>query len=231
MLAGMPVHIRHRGNNRQLCFFSDEDRAFYLFHLRRVLYEAACRLHAYCLMPNHVHLLVTPQTPYACAHLMQRAAQLHSQYMNRTYQRTGSLWDGRFRSCIVQCEEYLLACYRYIDSNPVRAGLCGDPGDFAWSSYRFNARGVPDGALSPHEQYAALGATLGERRQAYMALFAGDERYWRIDDIRKATDGNFALGDERFRRELAAKLGRRVEPGKAGRPMKAPEVDEQLELL
>jgi len=131
----------------------------------------------------------------------------------------------------VQCEEYLLACYRYIDSNPVRAGLCGDPGDFAWSSYRFNARGVPDGALSPHEQYAALGATLGERRQAYMALFSGDERYWRIDDIRKATDGNFALGDERFRRELAAKLGRRVEPGKAGRPMKAPEVDEQLELL
>ena len=231
VLPGMPVHIRHRGNNRQPCFFADEDRAFYLFHLRRLLFHAACRLHAYCLMPNHAHLLVTPTTVAGCGRLMQRVAQLHAQYINRTYGRSGTLWEGRFRSCIVQFEEYLLACYRYIDSNPVRAGLCGDPADFAWSSYRFNARGAADGALAPHEQYEALGATLGERRQAYIALFAGDQRYWRIDEIRKATDGNFALGDERFKRALAAKLGRRVEPGKPGRPVRAPTGDEQLELL
>ena len=231
LLAGMPMHIRQRGNNGQDCFFADQDRAFYVRHLKRLLVASQCRLHAYCLMPNHVHLLVTPFAEDACARLMQRVAQLHSQYINRTYGRSGSLWEGRFRSCIVQSEDYLMSCYRYIDSNPVRARLCGDPGEYEWSSYAFNGRGVSDGALVPHEQYEALGTTPEERRQAYRELFAGDARYWGIDEIRKATNGNFALGNERFRREVAAKLGRRVEPGKPGRPTRSEENDAQLDLL
>jgi putative transposase len=231
MLAGVPVHIRHRGNNGQECFFADEDRAFYLFQLKRLLPIAACRLHAYCLMPNHVHLLVTPAAIDGCARLMQRLAQLHTQYMNRTYGRSGSFWEGRFRSCLVQAEDYLIACYRYIDSNPIRAALCGNPGQYRWSSYRFNALGVPDGSLSPHHQYEALGPTPVARREAYSELFALDPRYWRIDQIRAATNGNFALGNENFRRGLAATLGRRVEPGKPGRPSTPAADEHQLELL
>jgi putative transposase len=230
-LAGVPMHIRHRGNNGQECFFADADRAFYVFHLKRLLLPSQCRLHAYCLMPNHVHLLVTPLVEHACARLMQRVAQLHSQYINRTYERSGSLWEGRFRSCLVQAEDYVIACYRYIESNPVRAGLCADPADYAWSSYRFNGRGASDGALVPHERYEALGRTPDERREAYRALFASDPRYWRVDEIRKASKGNFALGSEAFKRRLAAQLGRRVAEGRPGRPA-LPQPDErQLDLL
>jgi len=231
MLPCIPVHIRHRGNNRQACFFADNDRSFYLLHLKRLLPITACRLHAYCLMPNHVHLLITAAATDGCARLMQRLAQLHTQYMNRTYGRSGSLWEGRFRSCLVQAEDYLIACYRYIDSNPVRAALCAAPGEYAWSSYGSNAAGIPDAGITPHEQYESLGATPAARRRAYVELFMGDERYWRIEEIRRATNGNFALGDESFRRRLAAMLGRRVTPGKAGRPASGGVDERQLDLL
>jgi len=129
VLPGIPLHVVHRGNNRQACFYQDSDRAFYLFHLRRLLVPASCSLPAYCLMTNHVHLLLTPAAGSSCAQLMQRVAQLHTQYVNRTYGRSGSLWEGRFRSCLVPPEDYLLACYRYVDANPVRAGLCARPRD------------------------------------------------------------------------------------------------------
>ena len=130
MLAGLPVHITHRGNNRQRCFYEECDRAFYLFHLLRLLPHAQCALHAYCLMSNHVHLLVTPATGESCARLMKGIAQLHTQYVNRTYRRTGTLWEGRFHSCLVQSENYLLTCYTYIELNPVDAGLCDHPEDY-----------------------------------------------------------------------------------------------------
>jgi putative transposase len=112
MLAGIPVHITHRGNNRQRCFYAESDYAFYLFHLRRLLPHSQCRLHTYCLMSNHVHLLLTPQKVDSCARLMKYLAQLHTQYMNRNYQRSGTLWEGRFNSSLVQSENYLLSCRR-----------------------------------------------------------------------------------------------------------------------
>jgi putative transposase len=221
VLPGIPLHVVHRGNNRQACFYQDSDRAFYLFHLRRLLVPASCSLHAYCLMTNHVHLLLTPAAGSSCAHLMQRVAQLHTQYVNRTYGRSGSLWEGRFRSCLVQAEDYLLACYRYVDANPVRAGLCAHPRDHEWSSYRFNAEGVPDDFLTPHDEYRRLGLISSTRRDAYAELFKSDPRYWRTDEIRKATNGNFALGNDTFRRSMAKALGRRVDEGKPGRPATA----------
>ncbi len=143
------MHIVQRGNNRGPCFFEDADRRFYLHHLARILPEAGCELHAYCLMTNHVHLLVTPLASSSCACLMRRLNLLHSQYMNRKYERTGSLWEGRFRSCIVQSEAYLLNCYRYVELNPVRARLADSPDAFEWSSYRTNARGVPSTLITP----------------------------------------------------------------------------------
>jgi putative transposase len=150
--------------------------------------------------------------------------------MNRTYGRSGSLWEGRYRSCLVQAEEYLLACYRYIESNPVRAGLCSNPHEYAWSSFAANAGHVFDPSLTPHDVYQALGSIVEERGRAYVALFQSDTRYWRTDEIRQATNGNLALGDERFRRELASVLGRRVERGKPGRPA-VPQRHGQADLL
>ena len=223
MLDGVPVHITHRGNNRQPCFHADNDRSFYLHHLRRLSKDTGNDLHAYCLMDNHVHLLVTGRTEDACARLMQRLAQLHTQYINKRYGRTGSLWEGRFRSCLVQAEDYLLACYRYVEANPVRAGICRTPRDYEWSSHRVNAEGAPDTAITPHEQFQRLGLAAATRRQAYAELFQSDPRYWRTEEIRAATNGNYVLGNSAFKRDMALRLGVRVDRGQPGRlPVNAP---------
>jgi putative transposase len=211
------MHITHRGNNRQQCFFQDCDRAFYLFHLRRLLPHAQCALHAYCLMTNHVHLLLTPATLKSCAHLMKRVAQLHTQYVNRTYGRSGTLWEGRFNSCLVQSEDYLLTCYRYVELNPVAARLCAKAGDYEWSSCGANAHGVCDRAITPHEEYVRLGVTADSRRAAYRELLASPLSAEKVDEIRKATNGNFALGTDKFQKAVSTALGRRAYPGLPGR--------------
>jgi putative transposase len=233
MLPGIPVHVVHRGNNRQACFHQDGDRSFYLFHLFRFLPASQCGLHAYCLMTNHVHLLLTPATASSCALLMKSVSQLHTQYMNRHYRRSGSLWEGRFRSCLVQSEKYLLACYRYIELNPVRAGLAMHARDYSWSSYSVNS-GVSAGRwVTPHEEYLRLGPGDAERQEAYRGLVASglDERQLR--EIRAATNGNFALGDRRFGQQMSAMLGRRAQRGVPGRPAKpgAEKGWEQSDLL
>lgn len=232
MLAGVPVHIVHRGNNRQACFREPEDRSFYLLHLTRLRADAACAVHAYCLMTNHVHLLVTATQTDGCARLMKGIAQLHTQYMNRKYERTGSLWEGRFRSCLVQSENYLLACYRYIETNPIRAGLCQHPGDHIWSSYAANGDGAFDPLVTSHEEYMCLGAGGASRQAAYRDLFESKFPEQRVAEIRKATNGNFALGDPSFQRRIEAALGRRVAPASPGRPARAKPDDElQLDLI
>ena len=232
MAAGMPVHITHRGNNRQDCFYAEGDRAFYLFHLRRLLPNAQCALHAYCLMTNHVHLLLTPATVDSCARLMQRLAQLHTQYVNRTYGRSGSLWEGRFHSCLVQSEEYLLACYRYVERNPVEAGLCDRPGEYEWSSCRTNAHGIIDSAISPHEEYLRLGSGAESRRAAYRELLAEPVPSKTLDEIRAATHGNFALGNEVFTRAVSLALGKRAYRGTPGRPSQSGScVEDQADLF
>lgn len=218
MVAGMPVHVTHRGNNRQRCFYEDADRSFYLFHLRRLLPRTHCALHAYCLMTNHVHLLLTPKGLDSCGRLMKGLAQLHTQYVNRTYGRSGTLWEGRFHSCLVQSEEYLLNCYHYVERNPVDAGLCTDPAEYEWSSYRANGQGVLNAAITPHEEYVRLGATADSRRSAYREILATPMRPERLEEIRKATDGNFALGNEKFKQTISMALGRRAYPGAPGRP-------------
>jgi len=218
VVPGLPLHIVQRGNNRADCFFSDDDRRFFLHHLVRLSGQEACDVHAYCLMTNHVHLLLTPHRAEGCARLMRRVDLLHSQYVNRKYGRTGSLWEGRFRSCVVDSETYLLQCYRYIESNPVRAGMVSRAGDHPWSSYGFNALGAESSWLVPHEEYIRLGASAPERCDRYRALFAD---HVDVQGIREATNGNFPLGTEPFLQALARKLGRRVAPGRPGRPVRA----------
>lgn len=231
MLSGIPVHVIQRGNNRQSCFYEANDRSFYLFHLGRLLAKAGCALHAYCLMTNHVHLLLTPSSLDSCGVLMKGIGQLHTQYMNRTYGRTGSLWEGRFRSCLVQAEDYLLACYRYIEMNPVRANLVSHPMEYPWSSYLANGEGQESALVMPHDEYARLGHAEEERRNRYKELVAEvlDSRL--IDAIRAATNGNFALGDAPFRQRIAIALGRRASRGSPGRPRACEKPANQLELL
>jgi putative transposase len=215
ILPGTAVHVVHRGNNRAQCFFSDEDRAFYLFHLARTLTRSCCRLHAYCLMDNHVHLLLTPEQANGCALLMKSVAQLYARYFNKSYRRTGYLWEGRFKSCLVQSEHYALGCYRYIEMNPVRAGMVRAASEFPWSSFRVNACGEPSSLITPHLEYEQLGATSAERQAAYRDLFGMAAIV--VDDIRRATNGGFVLGDAAFRKKVAALVGRRVEAGIPGR--------------
>lgn len=230
MLAGIPVHVIQRGNNRQRCFYEDQDREFYLFHLRRLLGKAGCGLHAYCLMTNHVHLLLTANSPVGCGRLMKDVGQLHTQYMNRTYGRTGSLWEGRYRSCLVQAEDYLLACYRYVEMNPVRADLVAHPRDYPWSSYRSNVEGVTNVLITPHDEYLRLGASSAERRGAYEELGHQLMDPRQLDEIRTATNGNFALGGKAFCQQVSTALGRRVQRASSGRPRLARPTG-QLDLL
>lgn len=222
-LPHVPLHLIQRGNNRQACFFADEDYRNYLDWLVEYSGKTGCRIHAYVLMTNHVHLLVSSECGSASGVLMKALGQRYVQYVNRVYKRSGTLWEGRYRSCPTQAETYLLACQRYIELNPVRAGMVEHPADYRWSSYRANAQGESNALVHPHERYLALGASAEERQANYRELFRYELDPGVVDRIRSATNGNFALGDNRFAEQVAATLGRRVVPGKPGRPTKVPE--------
>ena len=225
-IPGVPLHLIQRGNNRQPCFYADEDYGFYLDWLREYSRDTGCSIHAYVLMTNHVHLLLTPAEANSAGVLMKRLGQRYVQYVNRTYQRSGTLWEGRFRSCIAQQEEYLLVCQRYIEMNPVRAGIVEHPGEYRWSSYGCNGQGETSDLLSHHPVYLRFGRTSEERQASYRELFRQELESGVVDQIRQATNGNFALGNPRFTEDIAVMLGRRVIPGKAGRPRKKSAGDE-----
>jgi putative transposase len=219
--AWVPVHLIQRGNNRQACFFADEDYQFYLHHLDELARKFGCAVHAYVLMTNHVHLLLTPQQNDSASLLMKHLGQRYVQYINRSYRRSGTLWEGRFRSSIAQSESYVLQCYRYIELNPVRASMVTHPRDYRWSSHACNAEGKFSPLLTPHALYQALGKDENARRKVYNALFQNELDPETITAIRRATNGNYALGSTAFVAQIAEALGRRVQPGKAGRPAKA----------
>lgn len=220
-LPNVPMHVIQRGNNRQACFYADEDYRFYLDKLAWASGKAGCQIHAYVLMTNHVHLLVSSTRQQGVGDMMKALGQIYVQYVNRTYQRSGTLWEGRFRSCLTQEDSYLLACMRYIELNPIRAGMVTHPGDYPWSSYRGNARGEANSLLTPHPLYLSLGHTDDARHTASRELFGHELDPGMVDRIRSATNGNFVLGNDRFSEEISRALGRRATPGQAGRPRKA----------
>lgn len=225
VLPDVPMHLIQRGNNRQACFYADDDYRFYLEWLHRYARETHCAVHAYALMTNHVHLLVSSLTSGGAGEMMKRLGQRYVQYVNRTYRRSGTLWEGRFRSCLTQEEPYVLGCYRYIELNPVRAGMVEHPGEYRWSSYRANAQGEAWGGLEPHDCYKALAADEQERQAAYRELFRYQLDPGLVDEIREATNGNYVLGSPRFQEEVANALGRRVARGRSGRPRKRIDTD------
>jgi putative transposase len=211
-LAGVPFHVIQRGNDRQRCFFADSDYELYLslVHQRLAKYDAA--VHAYVLMTNHIHLLMTPAEPAGIGRVMQGVGQTYAQYVNRRYGRTGGLWDGRFRSALVDTDSYLLTLHRYIEANPVRAAMVGHPRDYRWSSYRANAEDRADPLVTRHALVAALGRDEDERRQAYRGLFDVDLDASTLELIRTRTNGGFALGSKQFETDLAHVLARPVKP-------------------
>ncbi|NYE61694.1 putative transposase [Duganella sp. 1224] len=218
ILPGAPLHIIQRGNNRQACFFQERDRRRYLDWLTEYADASGCDVHAYVLMSNHVHLLLTPAFTRSAGDLMKAVGQRYTQYVNRNYGRTGSLWEGRFRSCIIQDRHYLLNCYRYIELNPVRAQMTTHPAAYPWSSHRNNAYGAHSELLRPHPLYLALGEDQPARQSAYQCLFQHELASDVIDSFRRSTNGNFVLGDTDFSLGVEEALMQRASPGRAGRP-------------
>jgi len=213
----LPLHVIQRGNDRTPIFGGPDDLAFY----RRCLAHAACdravAIHAYVLMTNHVHLLVTPSCATSVPKMMQSIGRIYVQYFNREYRRTGTLWEGRYKAAIVDDEQYLLTCMRYIELNPVRARMVPTPGEFRWSSYRANACGAADDLVTPHVIYRRLGPSPEVRQAAYREFFRSAIPEGDLANIRDATQNAWALGGEAFRRKIAA-LNRRAERMPVGRP-------------
>ncbi len=220
-LPDVPQHVIQRGVDRQPIFFSDEDRIFYLDWLEEYAQKRGIFLHAYCLMTNHVHLLLSAPSTEALAGLMQDIGRRYVQYVNRTYQRSGGLWQGRYKSSLVQTERYLLSCMRYVELNPVRAGMVQAPGDYRWSSYQANALGGDNKRLTPHAEYHSLAADARKRQQAYGELFVTevDDPAWNL--IRSATQQGVLVGDSHFAELIEQRLGRSVLPRPPGRPQKS----------
>lgn len=210
VVPGQALHIIQRGNNRQAVFFAEEDYRFYLESLERAAETTDCRVHAYVLMTNHVHLLVTPHHEDGPSRLMQSVGGIYVRYVNGVYRRSGTLWEGRFKSALINSERYLLTCSRYIELNPVRAKMVEHPGDYHWSSYRANALGVLDAVVSPHRLYEGLGCTFEERQVAYRVLFNAHIDNAEMACIREGTEKGKVVGSGRFREEVENALKRRI---------------------
>lgn len=217
-LPGIPQHVIQRGNNRAPCFYTQSDYLRYRENLDSACRKYGCRIHAFVLMTNHVHLLVTPESEHSISEMMQSLGRRYVRAFNMTHNRTGTLWEGRFRASLVESETYLLTCMRYIELNPVRAKMVGDPARYRWSSYTRNALGCPDPLLDPHPVYQALGDSGSERQRSYRALFDDPIHPDREDEIQKALRHDLVLGREEFKETVERRTGRRVKPGRPGRP-------------
>lgn len=197
VIPDVAVHIVQRAHDGAACFLVHADYEAYLNALRTYAARFDCAVHAYCLMTNHVHLLLTPRESTGCAQLMKHVAQRYSWRMKTKTGRSGTLWEGRFFSALVLTETYALACYRYIDLNPVRDGLAAHAAGYQWSSYRANARMRIDDFLVPHAAYLALATDTPQRASAYVALCDTSLDQSLIEDIRKATKGGYSIGTVR----------------------------------
>jgi len=216
---GYPLHIIQRGNNHDPVFASEPDYLFFLDCLERAAAENELAIHAYVLMANHVHLLATPAHEGSAPRTLQSIGRRYSQYSGYTRRRGDTLWEGRYRSTVVDPEAYVLKCMRYIELSAVRAPNMADrPADYPWSSYQGNALGRQDTVLTPHRIYRRLGKTDAERRKAYRQLFRTTLSEADIEAIRENTNRGWGLGNERFRAKIEALSGRRASPRPRGRP-------------
>jgi putative transposase len=192
-IPGQPHHVIQRGNNRMTIFTAEDDFHFFYDSLRTSSTRFACQIHAYVFMTNHVHLLLTPPDARAMGTMMLSLGRRYAGYFNRRYARTGTLFEGRYRASVIDSDSYLLSCYRYIEENPVRAGLARDPSAYRWSSYRANALGVANTVVTQHDRFLSLGRTSNERRSAYRALFRTEIESFTVRSLRFAINSGREL--------------------------------------
>ena len=219
-LPNVPQHVITRGVDRRATFFSSDDYVLYKRALLTNVDRYGAAVHAYVLMTNHVHLLLTPTAERSIPQIIQGLGRDYVQPINRRYKRTGTLWEGRYKACLVQDDQYLLKCQRYIELNPVRAGMVTDPADYPHSSYRSNALGALDPIIEPHFTYKNLSNDRTECRVRYRNLFELDLERQVMDDIRNTTNACRVLGNAAFIEQIESMLNRRVRPAKMGRPRK-----------
>jgi putative transposase len=221
-LPGVPAHVMQRGHNRGPVFFAEQDYLEYLRCLKQAADTYGCKVHAYVLMTNHVHLLVTPETRESVGELFQGLGRHYVRYVNETYQRHGGLWEGRHKGNIVQSQSYLLSCMRYIEMNPVRAGMVGHPAQYRWSSYAANALGMSNAILYRHDEYIGLGASPDLRQKAYQELFVGDCDSDVLELLRQSLQSGIPLGNDQFKARIEAAVGKKIGSIGRGRPRKKP---------
>lgn len=226
-IPNVPQHVVQRGNNRQVCFFADQDYQVYLDKLKDYADKYRVAIHAYVLMTNHVHLLMTPSTEKGVSQLMQAHGSYYVRYINQTYGRTGTLWEGRYKSTLVDSENYFLVVSRYIELNPVRAAMVENPVEYPWSSFHYNALGKPSKLITPHFCYQALGKSQQLRQIAYYDLFKHDIPTKQLIDIQEATNKAWVLGDNRFKEQIEQQTGRRASPLPRGGDRKSADYREQ----
>ena len=219
--AEFPWHVVQRGVNRSRCFVDDGDRQHYWALLKESSERFNCAIHAYVLMPNHVHLLVASTRPEQISLMMKRLGQRYTQWFNKWRKRTGPLWEGRFHASLVDTDRYLMICQRYIELNPVRAGIVQHAHDFAWSSHRANAYGKDD-LVRTHDLYEKLGPDRGSRCESYRRLFAAPVSVEDVIAIRQAANGNHPLASPALVDVLQTQTALRLRPGTSGRPKKTP---------
>lgn len=217
-LPGVPQHVIQRGNNREPCFYAEGDYSRYQEDLLKAAGKFSCAIHAYVLMTNHVHLLVSSTAAYGISQMMQSLGRRYVRYINREYRRTGTLWEGRFKAALIDTEAYLLTCMRYIELNPVRAAMVEHPGEYWWSSYAANAHGSSDRLVTPHPLYLALGRSPASRQEAYRELFRHSIDNDQLHAIREALNHDLVLGRSRFKDNIEAMTDRRTRLGASGRP-------------
>ncbi len=219
-LAGVAVHVVQRGHSREPVFYEESDYQAYLYWLLEALERYECNLHAYVLMTNHIHLLVTPRKDDGISRMMQYVGRYYVPFINSKYGTSGSIWEGRYKSSLVHEDEYLLACMRYIELNPVRAQMVKHPRNYRWSSYRANAEGKSDELLTPHTLFSQLGRTTAARKDAYRELFKTQIDDEVLSDIRASWQTGTPLGNDRFKERVERKLQCKVGQPRRGRPSK-----------
>ncbi|MDQ7002616.1 MAG: transposase [Ghiorsea sp.] len=217
-LPGAPVHAVQRGHNRSAVFFDDLDYLEYLSCLKRAADDCGCKIHAYVLMTNHVHLLLTPDCADSLGRLFQSLGRHYVRYVNETYHRQGGLWEGRYKCNVIESQTYFLSCMRYIEMNPVRAGMVEHPAKYRWSSYAANALGESNAVLTMQAEYAILGHLAADRQSVYRGLFDGDVDADELALLRCALQTGTPLGNEKFKAEIEAALDVKVGFARRGRP-------------
>lgn len=219
-VKGQAQHVIQRGNNREPIFAGDEDYSFYLECLQDAAKHHALSVHAYVLMTNHVHILVSPKTQGSIPKTLQSVGRRYVQYFNYSYERTGTLWEGRYKATVIDSDCYLLTCMRYIELNPVRAGMVEHPSEYPWSSYSCNAEGRVNKLLTQHALYRQLGINETNRQSAYRKLFCAAIGRADLEALRVATNKGWVLGNDRFRAKIERLSDRRTAPKPRGRPRK-----------